>query len=127
MEDIKIPLVRCVIWIDCAKCDPELLTHEDKQFLNRIIKRQNELFELRSDDYETWDAGEAIEIFLEGLQDDAISFLRKYADKDFINSSLSVPIRFGRSSPSLYLSRKVLDIISALGLDIDFDIYSLLE
>lgn len=127
MEDIKIPLVRCVIWIDCAKCDPELLTHEDKQFLNRIIKRQNELFELRSDDYETWDAGEAIEIFLEGLKDDAISFLRKYADKDFINSSLSVPIRFGRSSPSLYLSRKVLDIISALGLDIDFDIYSLLE
>lgn len=60
---------------------------------------------------------------MDELPDDAISFLQKYADSDFINSSLTVPIRFGSTSPSLYLSRKVLDKMSMLGLDIDFDIY----
>lgn len=127
MENSMIPLVRCVIWIDCSKCNPELLTYEDKQFLSRIIDRKNGLFEMRSDDCATWDTGEAIELFLEGLKEDAISFLKKYADNDLINSSLSVPIRFGNTSPSLHLSRKILDTISVLGLDIDFDIYSLLE
>lgn len=124
MEDITIPLVQCAIWIDCSKCNPELLTHEDKQFLSRIPKLKNGSFELSSDKCETWDTGETIELFLDELPDDAISFLQKYADSDFINSSLTVPIRFGSTSPSLYLSRKVLDKISMLGLDIDFDIYS---
>lgn len=142
MEDTMIPVVQCVIWIDCSKYNMELLTYEDKQCLIRIpelpiyedrqcsncmTQRKTGIFELRSDNYATWDVGETIEFFLKGLQDDVLSFLRKHVDNDFISSSLSIPIRFGSTPPSLFLSRELLDTISALGLDIDFDLYPFLE